>query len=125
MLVFPDEDQSAKIAAQISDLCAWSRANIAGLTQAKIIAKSGYSASWLRAHFHKVAGMNLRRFIEVERVAVVKHLFSHTMLTRQQIADVLHYSSADKMDRTFKRNTGMTPNEYRRQHYAPAADQFK
>lgn len=65
--------------------------------------------------FSSVEGQTIERFILKQKIEKVKELLFYGENSLAEIAHQLHYSSAAYLSNLFKRETGMTPSEFRKQ----------
>ena len=70
--------------------------------------------SYLSSLFKKCTGVNFVDYITDIRIRNAKKLLSDPLRSASEIADIVGYESASYFSRAFKKNTGMTPTEYRR-----------
>lgn len=63
----------------------------------------------------RIAETTPKRLIDWQIVMEIKHLLTATDLTIKEIADRFHFDSTSYLGRYFRRHTGMTPTEFRRQ----------
>lgn len=56
-----------------------------------------------------------KQLIDWQIVMEIKHLLTTTDLTIKEIADRFHFDSTSYLGRYFRRHTGMTPSEFRKQ----------
>lgn len=71
-----------------------------------------YSA--LSKLFSSVEGITIEKFIMAQRIEKVKELLFYGELTLSEIAYEMHYSSVAHLSSQFKKETGMTPTEFKR-----------
>jgi AraC-like DNA-binding protein len=64
---------------------------------------------WFSAH----EGTTIEQYYVLQRIARVKELIGYDELNLNEIADLLHYSSASHLSKQFKKVTGMTPSQYK------------
>lgn len=64
--------------------------------------------------FSQVEGMTIERFIVKQKIEKVKELLFYDQLTLSEIADQLDYSSTAHLSSQFKKETGMTPSEFKK-----------
>ncbi|MBQ8518317.1 MAG: AraC family transcriptional regulator [Agathobacter sp.] len=81
----------------------------------KEIAKEvGLSPEYLSSQFHKLTGTTLPLYISKLKVAEAKNLLRFTDMPLSEISEYLSFSSQSYFQSVFKKETGDTPNEYRR-----------
>lgn len=71
-----------------------------------------YSA--LSKLFSSVEGITIERYLVKQRIEKVKELLFYNQLTLSEIAFRMSYSSAAHLSAQFKKETGMTPSEFRK-----------
>ena len=71
------------------------------------------SPSYLSHLFKRTTGQSLMQFISERRIAEAKKLLINTDTKIQAISDLLEYGNCTVFCKTFKKNTQMTPKEYR------------
>mgnify|MGYP001033615687 CR=1 FL=1 len=84
------------------------------LTAASVAARFHYSPAYLSKLFGMYSGEKLSVYIMNEKLKAAKHLLLETDLTVHAIAARLGYLSPQAFARAFRRELGMTPQEYRR-----------
>ncbi|HCX20459.1 MAG: AraC family transcriptional regulator [Flammeovirgaceae bacterium] len=65
--------------------------------------------------FSSVEGVTIEKFIMSQKIEKVKELLRYDQLTLSQIALQLDYSSVAHLSTQFKKETGMTPSEFKKQ----------
>ena len=71
-----------------------------------------YSA--LSKLFSSVEGITIEKYITRQKIERVKELLFYGELTLSEIAVDMHYSSTAHLSAQFKKETGMTPTEFRK-----------
>ena len=71
---------------------------------------------YLMRTFKKTTGISILEFITDERVRLAKELLVGTDYPVKQVADSVGYGNYSYFTKLFKRNTGLTPQAYRREH---------
>ena len=71
---------------------------------------------YLMRTFKKTTGISILEFITNERVRLAKELLVGTDHPVKQVADSVGYGNYSYFTKLFKRNTGLTPQAYRREH---------
>ena len=66
--------------------------------------------------FKKSVGVNFVDYLTELRINAAKDLLKDPFLTMSEVASMVGYESANYFTRVFKKNTGITPTEYRRTH---------
>ena len=81
-----------------------------------VAAYFGLSVSNLSHYFKKRSGNTLSGFINETKLTLVKQLLEETELPVSEIAQRAGYYHTSNFIRMFKKDTGLTPNEYRLTH---------
>jgi AraC-like DNA-binding protein len=66
--------------------------------------------------FSQVEGITIERYITRQKIERVKELLFYDQLNLSEIAFKLGYSSVAYLSAQFKKETGMTPSEFKRNH---------
>ncbi len=74
------------------------------------------SLSYLSTLFKQHAGINIASFLSVKRLAYAKNLLSTPRFSIRSIAKMSGYDDPGYFSYVFKKNTGMSPTEYRNCH---------
>lgn len=114
------EDQNSKLIAQIKSIIIEQihhrqgemKVNFSSLLSEKL--QHEYTS--LSKLFSSVEGMTIERFILKQKIEKVKELIFYDELSLSEIAYRLHYSSVAHLSAQFKKETGMTPSEFRKNH---------
>lgn len=77
----------------------------------------GLSEGYLSRLFHKETGLTVNEYITREKIAEAKSLLRYTDKTPIDIANYLCFSSHSHFISVFKKDTGMTPGQYRQRHF--------
>lgn len=77
---------------------------------------SGYSRRHLQNIFKNTMGMPVGKYITLRRVSRAAYLLRLTNVSLIEISDSLHYDSQQSFTREFKKNSGYTPLQYRKNH---------
>ena len=77
-----------------------------------------YNYTYLANTFSELEGMTLERYFITQRVERVKELIVYDDLSLNQIMDELAYSSVSHLCLQFKKVSGLTPAEFRKQNRA-------
>jgi transcriptional regulator GlxA family with amidase domain len=88
------------------------------LSVKRIVDEIGHSRMHLYRCFHKHVEMSVAAYIKQERLNAAKKLIVETSKPINVIARECGYSCSLILIRTLKRNTGITPMIYRREHRA-------
>ncbi len=68
----------------------------------------------LSSLFSSVEGITIERFVILQKLEKIKELLIYDELNLSQIANKLGYSSVQHLSNQFKKNTGMTPSEFKK-----------
>ncbi len=77
--------------------------------------KLHYEYSYLSRLFSSVEGITIEKFIVAQKIEKVKEFIFYDELTLSEIAFRMNYSSVAHLSSQFKKETGMTPTEYKKQ----------
>ncbi|HGW1982018.1 TPA: helix-turn-helix domain-containing protein [Escherichia coli] len=75
---------------------------------------SGYSRRYLQILFTKIMGIPVGKYIQLRRITRAAILLRLTNLTIADISERLFFDSQQTFTREFKKNTGLTPLQYRK-----------
>ncbi|MFS0723599.1 helix-turn-helix domain-containing protein [Paenibacillus sp. 1P07SE] len=78
--------------------------------------KLNITNSYLSSYFKEKTGINLSEYTHTFRMGKAMEMLQSTDLKIQDIASLVGYLTVAPFNRAFKRHTGVTPTEYRRQH---------
>lgn len=78
--------------------------------------KLHYEYSHLSRLFSSVEGRTIEKFVIAQKVEKVKELLFYNQLNLEEISYRLHYSSAAHLSSQFKKVTGMSPSQFKKQH---------
>ena len=70
--------------------------------------------NYLSSYIKKHTGRTFAEILSDYRVAQAKHLLASTVLTVEEISSLLGYSEPLSFHNMFKRQTGVTPSQFRR-----------
>ena len=73
----------------------------------------GYSKSYLSKLFREQTGESIAAFAVRKKVKVAKQLIRDGNMNFSEIADKLSFDNPQYFSRVFKRETGMTPSEFK------------
>lgn len=82
----------------------------------------GINPTYLSSLFKKCTGINFIDYISDLRISLAKELLEDPLRSAGEIAERAGYESASYFTRAFKKKTGMTPTEYRRQGFTRGDD---
>lgn len=72
------------------------------------------NASYFSMLFKKSFGINFVDYLTALRINAAKELLADPFLTAAEVANMVGYESPNYFTRVFKKNTGLTPTEYRK-----------
>lgn len=75
------------------------------------------STAYLSRLFHKEVGVTISTYIAVKRVETAQNMLRYSDHTSLDISNYLAFTSHSHFISTFKKYTGMTPNEFRKRYY--------
>jgi len=78
-------------------------------------AKLHLDYAYLSRCFSRIKNMTIQQFIIVQKIERVKHLLLYNDLTLSEIAWKLQYSSISHLSSQFKKVTGFSPSDYKKQ----------
>ena len=84
------------------------------LTLDDVAAKSFVSACYLSRTFKKITGFGFSNYIATRKITIAKSLLRFSDLQVNTIALELAYQDSNYFCRIFKKDTGMTPSDYRK-----------
>jgi AraC-like DNA-binding protein len=79
--------------------------------------KLNYEYSYLSRLFSSVEGITIEKFITQQKIEKVKELLFYNELSLAEIAFQLNYSSAAYLSTQFKKETGMTPSQFKKNRH--------
>lgn len=86
------------------------------ITLEKVCEVIGFSVSYFSSIFKKETGENFIRFLTRTRIERAKELLVQTNLPISEICTSVGYSDLKYFTQTFKRETDLTPGQYRKHH---------
>ena len=87
-----------------------------GIMLDEISRKLDMTPEYLGTLFHKETGITFSNYLKNYRIAKAKELLVGTNLKLYEIAEKVGYSDSKYFSRIFKKQTGMTPSEYRKEN---------
>ncbi len=78
--------------------------------------KFAYEYSYLSRLFSAVEGITIEKYLTRQKIEKVKELLFYDELSLSEIACELNYSSVAYLSSQFKKETGMTPSQFKRAH---------
>ena len=79
----------------------------------------------LNTLFKKVCGMSVIEYITALRISIASDLLIDTGMTIKEIAERTGFSEETYFFRAFKKKTGITPGEFRKQQPNPYGQQWE
>lgn len=64
--------------------------------------------------FSTIEGKSIEKFVILQKIERIKELISYDELSIKQIADKLGYSSLQALSNQFKKETGITPSDFKK-----------
>lgn len=109
-------DELMVVDQRVSHTCLYMQENISNpqFSIADIAAHSQLSTSRISHLFEGNTGMSIIRWRDQERLKLAKHLLLSTNMRMDQIAAQIGIQDRGYFFKFFKRNCGLTPNQYRR-----------
>lgn len=92
----------------------------AELTLERMAERLKLSSGYLSVYFKRKSGMNFLEYLNQVRIEKAKELLQLTELKVQEIGERVGYTSSNSFFRMFKKWTGLTPGDYRRQMHEQA-----
>jgi AraC family transcriptional regulator len=80
----------------------------------KIAAGAGVHPAYLATSFQQHYGVSVGQFVRMQRIERARNMLAHSDSTLSDTALLLGFSDQSHFCRTFKKQTGLTPLEYRR-----------
>ena len=113
-----DGVQSAAVDSEISAyLIAYVEAHYAEpLTLGGIAAQMNYSLPYVSQRFREDMGVGFARYVQNYRVTRACRLLAETRMTFGEITEAVGYLDSKCLAALIKRNTGLSPSEFRRRH---------
>ena len=119
LALLPTEDksephQSSNVIAQIRSFIDCSYGNSA-LSLDYICRMYNYHPNYISRRFHEATGSSFSEYLEFCRISHAKSLLIETELPVHDIAMGVGYRNAMYFSKVFRKNTGASPSEYRKQ----------
>ena len=110
----PDADAAAQ---RIGEAMAYIRENLGqDISRAELAEQLHLNEEYFSKLFHKYAGCTFKDFVMEERMHQAKRLLKYSRLSISLIASRVGYDNFSYFSKAFKKATGMTPQEYRKEH---------
>ena len=84
------------------------------LTMEELAGVTGYSTSYISRVFRQQCGTTIGRYITSKKISYAKELIRNHTYNFAQISDMLAFDTPQYFASTFKRETDMTPSEFKR-----------
>ncbi len=84
------------------------------LTVKELAEMTHLSADYLSNLFHKEVGISITTYIQERKIAIAKNFLEFSTLKITEIAYVLEYCNSAYFSNVFKKQTGMSPAQYRK-----------
>ncbi len=81
--------------------------------------KLHHEYAYLSRLFSSVEGITIEKFIVLQKVEKVKEFLVYNQMTLSEIALEMNYSSVAHLSAQFKKETGMTPTQFKKQSNPP------
>lgn len=113
-----DSVKKAVISRHVVLAIEYIRANIQdNLTVESIADVLGINPSYLSKLFKQELGKTISRYIRDEKISIACNMLRHLDESSLSIANYLGFSSQSHFIQVFKKETGFTPEEYRKKNY--------
>lgn len=87
------------------------------ISAAEIAGSVSLSTAYLSRLFHREVGVTISTYIAVKRVETAQNMLKYSDYTSLDISNYLAFASHSHFISTFRKYTGMTPNEFRKKYY--------
>jgi AraC-like DNA-binding protein len=77
--------------------------------------KLNHEYAYLSRLFSSVEGITIEKFIVLQKIEKVKEYLIYNQMTLSEIANEMKYSSVAHLSSQFKKETGMTPTQFKSQ----------
>lgn len=79
-----------------------------------LAAHLNYSAGYLRTLVRQHTGNSTKRFIDLERIRIIKEMLLYSDIRMKELADMMQFSDVKYFTRFFRKHTGETPKGWLR-----------
>lgn len=111
------EKSQNSISSQIKSTCDYIAMHIKDkLSITQLAKQAGYAEYYFSQKFKKEIGCSVADYIKHEKIRQAKLLLSGTKMGIQEISDELSFGSRSFFSSSFRKETGMSPREYREQN---------
>lgn len=105
------------MAERIHDAMTYIRENVGqNISRAEVAERFHLNEEYFSKLFHKFAGCTFKEYVMAERMRQAKRLLKHSRLSVSIIASRVGYDNFSYFSKAFKKATGLTPQEYRKEH---------
>ena len=87
------------------------------ITVEQVAGALSVNSSYLSKLFKKDMGKSISEYIRDSKIEIAENMLRHLDDSSLEIANYLGFSSQSHFIQVFKKQTGMTPEEYRKKHY--------
>lgn len=102
------------VSSQIQQCCDYIQFHITEkINLEELSAKIGYSQNYLCQKFKTERGINIRDYINQEKIKYAQDLLMSTHYSVQEISELLHFSSPSYFCELFRKINGVSPNQFR------------
>ena len=77
----------------------------------------GLNDAYFSKLFKKETGVSVSDFIRIKKIEAAKHMLKHSDYSCLNISQFLSFSTQSHFIQAFKKQTGLTPEEYRKQNF--------
>ncbi len=86
------------------------------ITLGDIAESMHYSKSYIRQLFKNKSGISIHRYLTLVRIKRAKELLAGSSMPVTQVASAVGYKEPNYFANAFRKETGMSPRDYRKQH---------
>lgn len=86
------------------------------ISRSEMAATLHLNEEYFSKSFHKYAGCTFKEYVMAERIRQAQRLLKHSRLSVSLIASKVGYDNFSYFSQSFKKTTGMTPQEYRKKY---------
>ena len=87
------------------------------ITLDKLAETVNLSPAYLSRLFHKEVGMTISEYIMMKRIQAAENMLKFSEYSSLEISNYLCFSSESHFIHLFKKHTGETPKNYRKNHF--------
>lgn len=104
------------ISSEVQECCSFINSHLLDeFTLADLAKRAGYTEYYLTRKFYKEMGIYINDYIKEAKIDYAKMLLTATEKSVQEISDSLRFSTRNYFSKVFRRVTGMSPGDYRKQ----------